>query len=172
MYKRSSGSVEYPPSAAANTSEGGVYRWGAGSKNCEVPGCPWDDDKTVSACNAEDRRIPICAGSNGNYRVYENKCELNRTLCQNLNANIVEEIQPATIGKCQVETEAAQLTCHDILRGQCPKGTTKHKVCSLQNAPNPKSFRNICRVLHRRCKNMDDTCYHLDGNCPKHDMGK
>lgn len=62
------------------------------------------------------------------------------------------------------DKNATQLTCYEILRGKCPNGTIGQQVCDVKATPR-KTYRNICRALHKRCKKQDDTCYDVEVSC-------
>ncbi|XP_041460443.1 uncharacterized protein LOC121411686 isoform X2 [Lytechinus variegatus] len=117
-------------------------------------------------------KVPVCAGHGDNYTIYEDMCHVDQTRC-NRKGNGLRPIISEKIGRCQVEVNESQLTCHDILRGKCPRGTFGKQVCDITitttNKVVTKTFRNICRALHKRCKKMDDTCYSIEGNCRSHE---
>ncbi|XP_030828485.1 uncharacterized protein LOC100891187 isoform X2 [Strongylocentrotus purpuratus] len=130
----------------------------ADPRSCQLESC---GEPQPNPC---PRRVPVCAGYPGDYRIYEDECQLNETRCSR-QGNDLEPIHTTTIGKCQKEDKnATQLTCYEILRGKCPLGTIGQQVCDVKAKPR-KTYRNICRALHKRCKKQDDTCYHVDVSC-------
>ncbi|XP_063952468.1 uncharacterized protein LOC129257813 [Lytechinus pictus] len=131
---------------------------------CELESC---GQPTPSPCPT---KVPVCAGHGENYTIYDDMCHVDQTRC-NRKGNDLRPIISEKIGRCQIEVNESQLTCHDILRGKCPRGTVGKQVCDITNTTTEvvaKTFRNICRALHKRCKKMDDTCYSIEGHCKSH----